>query len=219
MGKIEFIENQISFDCYENSYGLDSTNSESANYISKRNTNTILPFLIAGTLLTSTPVQAKFVSNFQLTESCENIVDIQSYNNNIEIPINQYINQVNQIFNTKRYSKMEIVKDIISYRCLTEKWDGYSALPLEVESASNAILLLDLVGDKFTSKLIEFFPNTNGTLSFLWENDSKESISLEVGNKDVSYFVELNSQEPLFFNNVNINDKEAAKLSEFIQVL
>ena len=62
-------------------------------------------------------------------------------------------------------------------------------------------------------------PHPNGTISFLWSNNSKESISVEIGNKHFSYFVELNSQDPLFYNNVDFNAKEANKLSDYIGIL
>lgn len=220
MGKIEFIDDLVIDVVVEDYLRLDETCSESAKIYNKRSTNRLVPFLLAGSLIAVSPITAAPVANINFIENNDSYSsNIEAYGSEIELPIEKFIKDINANLNISKYSKMQIVKDIISFRCLNNNWDGYNSLPLEVESAYNAIALIDLVGTNFSSKLSDCYPNPNGTISFVWLNNSKENIFVEIGNKHFSYFVELNSQKPLFFDNVDLNDKEANKLSEFIAIL
>jgi len=220
MGKIEFTDDLVIDFAGEDYLHLDETCSESAKIYNKRSTNRLVPFLIAGSLIAASPIAAAPIANINFIENSDSYSsNIEAYGSEIDLPIENFIKDINANLNISKYSKMQIVKDIISFRCLNNNWDGYNSLPLEVESASNAIALIDLVGTNFSSKLSDYYPNPNGTISFVWSNNSKENIFVEIGNKQFSYFVELNSQKPLFFDNVDLNDKEANKLSEFIAIL
>ena len=220
MGKIEFIDDLIIDVASEDYLRLDETCSESAKIFNKRGANRLVPFLLAGSLIAVSPIAAVPIANINFIENIDSCSsNIEAYGSEIDLPIENFLKDINANLNIGKYSKMQIVKDIISFRCLNNNWDGYNSLPLEVESASNAINFIDLIGDNFTLNLVDYYPNPNGTISFLWSNNSKESISVEIGNKHFSYFVELNSQDPLFYNNVDFNAKEANKLSDYIGIL
>ena len=107
----------------------------------------------------------------------------------------------------------------MSFKSLNESWDGFDSIPLEVESASNAIELIDLVGEKTFCSIDDYYPNPNGTISLEWENELDEKISVEVGNNSFSYYVDFTGADVKFFNNQNIDFSNAKRLSEFIQVL
>ncbi len=67
----------------------------------------------------------------------------------------------------KRY---EIIMDILSFKSLHEKWDGFDAIPMEVKSATNAIKLMDYIGENIFCDVTNYYPNPNGTITFEWEN-------------------------------------------------
>jgi len=220
MDTLELIETDKSIELYDRSLNLAGTYTDSAEFITKRNRNFLLKYLVSGTILLASPNASLIDRKISITENSENLdYYLQTYNDYIEMPISQYLKGVNDIFSVSKFCIRDIIKDIISFRTLSDKWDGYGAIPLEVESATNAISLTHLVGDLFASKLKDFYPNPNGTISFNWENESEETISLEIGNMQMSYYVELNSSEVVYRNNIDINAKEASKLSEFISVL
>lgn len=79
----------------------------------------------------------------------------------------------------------------------------------------------DLVGENVFCLINDYYPNPNpnGTITLEWINNQNEMVSVEVGNSTFSYFVELSSEDVQFFNKKNINEREAKKLSEYIQVL
>jgi hypothetical protein len=115
------------------------------------------------------------------------------------------------------FSKKDLIREIISFKALKQSWDGYNALPLEVESALNAIQLIEYIGEKSISRLEEIFPNPNGTVSFRWANEFGVNISLEVGNKTMSYYIEIEEGKPEFFNQILINQNEGDKLAQIIE--
>jgi len=115
------------------------------------------------------------------------------------------------------FSRQELIKEIISFKSLEQSWDGFNALPLQVESAFNAIYLIDFIGEKNIKKLAEIYPNPNGTISFRWLNEFGINISLEVGNKSMSYYLEIEEGKPEFFNQIFINQEEREKLARIIE--
>jgi hypothetical protein len=115
--------------------------------------------------------------------------------------------------------KKDVIDKIIAFRSLNENWDGYGALPLEVKSASSAIQFILLLNDRIIEKINDVYPTPNGTVSLVWENEKNERLALEVGNNTLSYYVKLNSQKPIFFNDIEINVKEANTISNFIKAL
>jgi hypothetical protein len=111
----------------------------------------------------------------------------------------------------------EIIKEIISFVSLNQDWDGYGALPLEVESAANAILITNQLTNSELSKISALYPNPHGTITFDWENDSEKKISLEVGNTSFSYYVKARSSDPKFFDNKKFNDAEIERFTKSFQ--
>lgn len=127
-----------------------------------------------------------------------------------------YIDSVNKISKIN-FSKREIIKNILSFKSLNNNWDGYNAIPLEVESASNAIFLVNELGENNMEKIDDFYPNTHGTLTFEWINELNEKLFVEVGNDKFSFFVKYNNSAPQFFNDMELNNENIKKLSTFIK--
>jgi hypothetical protein len=220
MNKYNIIEKDIAIEGLNDPNDITSgTTTEFEKGISFRNP-TLLISVISGVLSFVPTSQSqgaltivKETSGISL-EACLN-----NYNQSVDGPLIDFFHQIDNLTRPFKYSKDDIVNEVISFRSLTEKWDGYSAIPLEVKSASNALNFIDKVGVDFFRNLDDFYPNPNGTISFEWKNDSNEGINLEIGNKVCSYYVALNSQDPLFFNNVKINAVEAKAFSEYIGIL
>lgn len=219
MDKYKIIEKDLLLEELKFPYEYDfGTHTEYEKAVGKKDSNIIM--VIAGILTLAPSIQALNTSDFifdvpdHSVESC-----LGDYNKFVNKPFAEFIYNIENLTRPYIFLKEDVVKKVISYRSLNDKWDGYSALPLEVESASNALNFIDYIGDEFLRKLDDFYPNTNGTISFEWRNESDEEISLEIGNKFCSYYVALNSQKPLFFNNIEINAFEAKIFSKHIQVL
>ena len=123
--------------------------------------------------------------------------------------------QANKDFN----SKYSIIENILAFKSLNNNWDGFNSIPLEIKSASNAIKLLDLIGDDTASSVKDYYPNPNGTITFEWYNDQDETVFLEIGNSTFSYYVEYNSIETKYFNKKIINEENSKLLSTFIKAI
>ncbi|MCE7042011.1 hypothetical protein [Dyadobacter sp. CY312] len=118
------------------------------------------------------------------------------------------------------FKRDDVIKEIISFVSLNHSWDGYEAVPLEVESAANAIMLTNQLSDNvLLDKLTNLYPNPHGTISFEWENESNEILSLEVGNTSFSYYVQFNSAETQQFDNISIMPTEISKLASSISLI
>lgn len=224
MSKIEIIAGGESFN-YEDflqSISKEATATPRVREFERRNHNPLLIFL-AGSMLWATPCDASVLKNTISTPtefqapSFEKFLDF--YSNEIDVPLANYFEELTRKIPQIKYCKRELVKEIISFKSLKQNWDGFEALPLEVESAANAIELIDLFDDEINSHIDQIYPNPHGTISLTWNNDSNEVVFIEVGNNSMSYYVQLSGKETQFFNNIAIDAFEAAKISEFIKIL
>jgi len=116
----------------------------------------------------------------------------------------------------KRY---EVIMDILSFKSLHESWDGFEAIPVEVKSATNAIKLMDYIGEDVFCNVTNYYPNPNGTITFEWENKDNEVVSVEVGNETFTYFIDLAKTETQFYNNLPLDAEHTQKLSTHIQTI
>ena len=101
------------------------------------NNNKVLSSLIIGASLLSSVqnVEAKGIK--LLTDTTENYITVTTdYNKNISKPSIKYFNDIN-ILSKLTTTKHSIIKNILSFKSLEESWDGYKALPLEIEIKHN----------------------------------------------------------------------------------
>ncbi|WP_026775208.1 hypothetical protein [Polaribacter sp. Hel_I_88] len=217
MAKIEIIDNERTLEEIRDFSGYVFEQSKLNPTIAFKN-NVFLTSLLVGASLVSTN-EASATESFKFENSNKNeITTTCEYNETINQGLVKYIHNIN-VISKRKISKNSLLKSILSFKSLTESWDGYGAVPLEIESATNSIQLLDLIGENIFCTISDFHPNPNGTITFEWENSENEMVSLEIGNNSFSYFVEMASTNVMFFNNKLINAKEAKKLSEFIQAI
>lgn len=148
----------------------------------------------------------------------ENQTNIEAYVNETKA-LNEYREILNTSIIKYKQDKKEIVRKILAFKMLNENWDGYGAFPLEAESAANAIELIDKIGEELFKRVSDVYPNPNGTITFEWNNIDNEILSVEVGNNDISYYMEYTSEEIIYRNNRPINDDEAETISQFIKYI
>lgn len=145
---------------------------------------------------------------------------LEDYNLNIGKPFNDYINALRELTSHKvNMTRDEVVNSVTAFKFLNQSWDGYGAIPLEAKSTANAVRFIYFLDDRIVERINDVYPTPNGTVSFVWENENNERLSLEIGNNTLSYYVKLNSQEPVFFDNIEINAKEAKTISKSIKSL
>ncbi len=175
--------------------------------------NIVLTSLFLGT---SVLAHANDFNNYQVFDNAtkDSIECTQRIGNDIS----NYVDKINYI-NKNYFSKYSIIESILSFKSLNNNWDGFDSIPLEVKSASNAILLLDLVGDDLFCSVKDFYPNPNGTITFEWYNEEDEAVFLEVGNATFSYYVTFNSIETNYFNKQVVNEENSKLLSTFIKAI
>jgi hypothetical protein len=196
---------------------LDTTKQLDSIRFSK---NSLFVTMATGTLMIAGQASASIID---LNNNYSNIDNIDwffnEYKPNVECLLTDYLIEVKKITNKEVYNKSTLIREILSFKSLKENWDGYSSLPLEVESAANAILLLDLLGIENSSLITEVYPNPTGTITFEWKNDSDEEIVVEIGNKNMSYYIQFSSKQGVYKNNVLINIEEADEISKYIKML
>tara|TARA_R110001583_G_scaffold195093_1_gene369023 strand:- start:1514 stop:2161 length:648 start_codon:yes stop_codon:yes gene_type:complete len=215
MSKFEFLDKERSIEEIEG-FSSNAIEQSKLSNISTKNNIYLTSLLVGASLVTSHQSEAK---SFEIRDTNQNHISTTfEYNKTVSNDIVNYINSINFI-SKQTITKYSLITEILSFKSLNESWDGYGSLPLEIESASNAIKLMDLIGEKTFCRVNNFYPNPNGTISFEWINSEKEIVSVEIGNNTFSYFVELSSLKVQFFNNKKINATESKKLAEFIQAI
>lgn len=222
MNKSNFIPNTNDFQIEKYVKSMQTKSTEIATIKDFNNRNAKL-FLLAGALTLSVPCDFKILENSIRNESvlpiesCEEF--LVAYNKNINAPLSQFSKEIAELTTQKKVSRKTIIKEIVSFEALKLNWDGYGAYPLEVESAANALELMHLWNKNVYECIDEVYPNPNGTISISWVNKLNEKLCLEIGNKSMSYYVEMCSKDTRYFNNVFINEFEAKKISEFVTSL
>lgn len=116
-----------------------------------------------------------------------------------------------------KFVKMRYCMQIQDLSVLEKNWDGYGAikvLPRCISNAQNIINYKKIICEHIQ----DIYANPNGTVSILWENEDNESIGLELGEKELSYYVtRKNSNE--FVKKVPYTKDNYKKLAEYIAQL
>lgn len=199
---------------------IESTTSSSFTDVTKGR-NTFLNIVAAGASVImpsqaySSTINAK---DFKI-EKTNSIESVLRYSKTVNKDIVNYLDKINSA-SKRKITKQSLLLEILSFKSLNENWDGYGAYPLEVESATKSILLMEKIGENVFCSVDNFYPNPNGTISFEWENNEGELISLEVGNETFSYYVEMASMEVKYFNNQSVKaDNDVERLKKYIQAI
>jgi hypothetical protein len=173
----------------------------------------VIVSLIASSVANATPSlgEVKFTS-----QSNSSALDI--YLDKVEKPFDSALEEYKYLFRYNTTIQM-LLHEVMSFKSLNNNWDGYGAIPTEAKSASNVINLANRISERQLSRLTDVFPNPNGTVTMEWENHSGERLVLEMGNETFSYYVKLNSLEPIFKDNLQIADKFVYELSKNIKRL
>ncbi len=223
MSEFEILETEFDIEKLNSNliFKEDSTYSKDYEDVIKANRSSFISVAITGACLIVPINEALAEDNSSLfldiSQNC--ILKSLEYHNNLQVPFADYIEELNKQSIIPFRRKHEIRNEILSFRSLRSNWDGSGAIPMEVEVASNVMELMELIPENVFSKIDDYYPNPNGTISLSWVNKVGETVMTEIGNVSMSYYVKLSSQEPIFFNDVKINSEESKKFSKFIQAL
>ena len=195
--------------------------------ITSKNSNMFLQVLVSGGCVLTSPhdLNAETRSNqvdSKIEFSIENGVEQnQGIVNLAELygDLQKFLDELNDGEVASNYSKMELIQEILSFKSLIPGWDGFGAAPLEVKAAANAIEIINYLDQGIAGRIEEIYPNPHGTISFAWQNDVGEEISVEVGNDSMTYYVDFLNQKPQFFNDIKITKKEMELLASFVEKL
>ena len=165
----------------------------------------------------STIGHPQLISKIKLTGGIK--TSLENYESNVELPCLEMVDEYEHVFPMQTSEANSLIEIILSFKTLHESWDGYGALPLEAKSASNAVYLITKLSDKVKSKISNVYPNSNGTISFEWENYVGERLVTEIGNGTMSYYLKLNSYTPKFMNDVSFDDESIFKMVSLVKKL
>lgn len=137
--------------------------------------------------------------------------------------IEEYIDSIScypyEIEETNYFDKSKIIEQILLFKSLENKWDGFSAVPTGVQCAVNAIKIIDHLSVKSLKKISDLYPNPNGTISIEWENNLEEVVSVEIGKDTFSYFVDIQNKEIEFFDRQYFNTQNFKSLDVFASLI
>lgn len=71
---------------------------------------------------------------------------------------------------------------------LVDNWDEEGAVRVSTTAIKNVLNLLDCVSIRI-DLLQDIYANPNGTISVEWENDNNEYAGMQIGRKQMSYYV------------------------------
>jgi hypothetical protein len=97
-----------------------------------------------------------------------------------------------------------IKKEIDDFTLLKSNWDGYGGTPVLDTIAQIAKQFIPMLNDSFIDRITDIYPNPHGTITIEWKNSKNEKLSLEIGEKNYSYFVKYQTKNPTLENGENI---------------
>lgn len=114
-------------------------------------------------------------------------------------------------------TKLELEKELT--KLSIEEYEFYSGDIVTIDKSviSNVFKLTDGLGHKCVEVLDDIMPTPNSTIVLDWDS-SDNVVSVEVGTKNMSYYIKGKDNEPEFFNHVEINDESIRELKKYIIV-
>ena len=98
----------------------------------------------------------------------------------------------------------QLADEISNFTVLVQNWDGYNAIPVYPEIANKTISFLKKFDPLWLNNISDIFPNPAGTITIEWEKNSDESLILEIGKNNYSYFIKYKNKDPLFYDGLDI---------------
>jgi len=108
-------------------------------------------------------------------------------------------------------TKEELNKEIESFKQLEDNWDNYGGIPPKNKTIKNTYKLLDLLDEEIIDLMYDVYPNPHGTISMDWENDNGELASIEIGIKNMTYFVKFEGEKLIGEDKVKIDNQSVKK--------
>jgi hypothetical protein len=115
--------------------------------------------------------------------------------------------------------KEDIFNSIEEFVNLENNWDGFGAIPLGLESATNAKEFISSLSEDMFENFYDGYPNTHGTISFEWKNKNDEEFFVEIGNKMMSYYLILKGHKPIKKDLVEFSSEKIKTIKSYIKKL
>ena len=115
------------------------------------------------------------------------------------------------VVNNNDLVRQTLLDQLMSFKSLIHSWDGYGAIPTSARSAASAVRVMEGLSNQAIEELDDFFPNTNGSVSFKWVNALGEKLSLSVGAESFSYYCKRNGVDVEMFDDVSICNRLGIK--------
>ena len=97
-------------------------------------------------------------------------------------------------------------EQILSFKSLDNNWDGFGAIPINVQCATSALCIINYLEEPELSTIIDIFPNTNGSVCIKWGNNNGERLTLSIGADTFSFYLKKNGFDAEFYDNQDINE-------------
>ena len=121
------------------------------------------------------------------------------------------------VVNDNDMVRQTLLDQLMSFKSLIHSWDGYGAAPTTARCAASAVRVMEGLSNQAIEELNDFFPNTNGSVSFKWVNTLGEKLSLSVGSDTFSYYCKRNGVDVEMYDEVIINRETIKKLNSDIR--
>lgn len=123
------------------------------------------------------------------------------------------------VVNNNDMVRQTLLDQLMSFRSLIHSWDGYGAVPTTARCAASVVRVMEGLSNQAIEEMEDFFPNTNGSVSFKWVNALGEKLSLSIGVDSFSYYSKRNGVEVEMFDEVIINKETIEKLNTDIRAV
>lgn len=103
--------------------------------------------------------------------------------------------EVELLTNENTILNQELNKAIASIEMLEDNWDGYGAAKPSKNVIAQVRNLLAALPNQFVENLTSdnIYPNPNGTVTIEWTNENEEIASIEIGDKNSTFYSKFNN--------------------------
>ena len=115
--------------------------------------------------------------------------------------------------------RRDILLEILSFKALNQNWDGYEAIPAEVETSQNTVSLIYAIDNTVVEQITNIYPNPNGTITIEWEITEKGEIVLEVDNTGWGYYLIREGEETIYNEDLQMDYWAYQKLNADVSSL
>lgn len=115
------------------------------------------------------------------------------------------------------FLKTELEDEVTELSKLQDNWDGEGANRVSTTSIIHALNILNFK-EAHLNKVSGIYASRNGFVSLQWEGDEGQMAGIELGRKQMSYFVTLKDKS-IYQDAEYINEKNIEKFFQYLSLL